>query len=72
MSKLRAQRAMEQTALKFGVSFEEVYHEIEAVIADAIKTQNPAVSMLWDSIPRQNDCPTPEEVIEYLSNFVGQ
>ena len=67
-----AKKAIEQTALRFGVSYDEVNREIGAAIAEAMKSQNQSLRMLLGVIPRQNEEPTPEELIMYISDFVGQ
>lgn len=70
MSQLVAKRAMEQAALRFGVSYEEVRLEIEAAITAAMKAQDQSVRMQWEKIPRYGEMPTPDELIMYISALV--
>lgn len=69
MSILSAKQAMEQTAKKHGVTYEEVYREIEAAIAEAMETENTEVRAIWADIPCQGAIPTPIELIEFLRDY---
>lgn len=69
MSMLNTKQAMEQTARKYGVSYEEVYREIEAAIAKAMKSTDTKRRKMWDGIPCQGSVPTPIELIEFLRDY---
>ena len=69
MNMLTANQAIEQTARKYGVSYEEVYREIELAIAEAMKSSDTKSRKLWDGIPCQGSVPTPIELIEFLRDY---
>lgn len=72
MSKTLSQIAMEKTASKFGVSYEEVYREIEAAIAQAVDSADHSSPILMDLIPRQKEYPTPEEVVSFICGLAAE
>ena len=69
MSMLNAKQAMEQTASKFGVSYEEVHREIEAAIAEAMITTDTEGHKIWESVPCKGTVPTPIELIDFLLDY---
>lgn len=71
MNIIRAERAMEQTAKNHGVSYDQVYREIEEVIAEAMATNDPYGQALWSMIPCEGECPTPTELIAYLGEVLA-
>ena len=64
-----AKQAMEQTARKYCVTYEEVYQEIEAAIAEALGTTDPKSRAIWSDIPCQGNTPTPVELIVFLRDL---
>ena len=64
-----AKQAMEQPARKYCVTYEEVYQEIEAAIAEALGTTDPKSRAIWAGISCQGNTPTPIELIEYLRDY---
>lgn len=60
-----------QVAEEFGVTPEEVYRDIEGVIAAAIEKSaadpDPVAREIWARMPRAGARPTPEELIMFLS-----
>ena len=65
MSVPNAKQAMEQVAVKYGVTYEEVYQEIEAAIAEAMEKKRCGI---WGEISCQGDVPTPIELIEFIKD----
>ena len=63
----RATRALELTAKNHGISLEEVIMEIEAVIEEAMNSQDPNVLKLWASIPCVGERLTPAELLTWIA-----
>ena len=62
-------------ARKNGVSIKEVRQEMLAAIKEAYITprnDNPDIKAYQNRVPRQNEIPTPEELIYYLSSQAGR
>lgn len=62
-------------ARKNGVSIKEVRQEMQAAIKEAYITprnDNPDIKAYQNRVPRQNEIPTPEELIYYLSSQAGR
>lgn len=58
-----------------GVSAKEVRQEMQAAIKEAYtapRNNNPITKACQNQVPRQNEIPTPEELIYYLSSQTGQ
>lgn len=72
MSILLAQKAIEETAMRNGVSYEEVYMEIQLAIDDAIKSTEPSSRAFWSAIPYQLERLTPEELICYICDLIAE
>ncbi len=60
---------LKQVADDCGVTPEEVYREIEAAMAAAIASPDPAVQAIWKDFPCAGAQPTPEEMIAFLSQL---
>ena len=72
MSILLAQKAMEETAMRNGVSYEEVYMEIQLAIDAAIKSTEPSSRAFSGSIPYQLESLTPEVRICYICDLIAE
>ena len=68
----RAHKALVATALKSGVTVEEVRFEIDKAIREAMANPNPIIQQRWRNIPRSGDVPTAEEFIAYISDPLGK
>ena len=68
----RAHMALVATALKSGVTVEEVRFEIDKAIREAMSNANPIIQQRWRNIPRSGDVPTAEELIAYVSDSLGK
>ncbi len=58
-----------------GVSVKEVRQEMQAAIKEAYTTprnNNPITKAYQNQVPRQDEIPTPEELIYYLSSQAGR
>ena len=66
MSILSAKHAIERTAQLHGVTYEEVYREIENVISEALETCDSVEKMRWAAIPCKGAYPTPIELVDFL------
>ena len=66
---MNAAGALEAVAKKYGVSIEEVKREIDLAIESAQNHPNKEAQAFWDSIPREGNMPTPEEVIMFIAKM---
>lgn len=71
MNERQAQKAMEETARKFGVPYEVVYREIQTAISEAMKSSGMLAVDFWKSEYVEDHCPSPEEMIIGISNVIG-
>lgn len=67
-----ARKTLKQIAEREGVSLETVHHEIELVIAEALKNTDVRMRTLWKAIPCKGEYPTPEELIIYITNNIDR
>lgn len=70
MDKSQVTKAFEKIAQKEGISVNEVRQEIEIVIDDAIKSNDPAIQAFWKKMKCSSRKPTPEEVVIYLAKQI--
>ena len=66
----KAQRSLRTVAREEGVSVDSVREEIRAAIAEAMRSDDPAVRELWQNIPCKGEVPEPEELIAWLAGEV--
>lgn len=50
----------------------EIKQEIGLAISYALKSDNPKVQRFWTDIPCEGDCPTIEEIINYLAGEIAK
>ncbi len=65
-----AEKAIEQIALKHGVTVNEVRKQINIAMANGLVSDDPKIKRFWENIPRAGEIPTPEELIAHLSDVV--
>ena len=70
MSLERAHNALILTALKKGMTVEEVRNEIDLAIREAMADPDPLIQQRWKNIPKAGDVPTAEEVIAYVGSIL--
>ena len=72
MDRHRAQRALEETARRNGISTEQVIAEIEEAIAEAVsqaqREGNRSILACWDQIPCEGDVPNAYELVAYIGH----
>ncbi|MDE5740959.1 MAG: hypothetical protein K2H90_00755 [Oscillospiraceae bacterium] len=67
---MKAQKAISMIAAENGVTVKEVREEIQKAIDEGMKSTDPKAMELWKNCPKKGDKPTPEELIEYISEIV--
>jgi predicted Zn-dependent protease len=65
-----AKNSIIKLAKQEGVSAEYVRKQIEVAILSGLSNEDKNKKAFWESIPRERDMPTPEEVILYISEQV--
>lgn len=67
MNLKKAKEAIQQTAVKNGVSIAEVRNEMKKAIKIGLTNKDSKVQARWKAIPHRGEEPTPEELITYLA-----
>lgn len=65
-----AEKAIREIAQREGITTEYVRKQIQVAMLNGLCSTNPRVKAFWDSIPRNKEVPTPEELIIYISEMV--
>ncbi len=65
-----AKNSIKKLAEQEGVSDEYVRIQLEEAIQNGLDSEDEKKKAFWESIPRERDVPTPEEVILYISEQV--
>ena len=65
-----ADRALRKIAEREGVTVDSVRRQIQIAMINGLSSTDPKVKAFWDSIPRENEIPTPEELILYISGTI--
>jgi len=65
-----AEKAIEQVAAKHGVTVQEVRRQMNIAMINGLVSDDPQIKVFWESIPREGEVPTPEELITHLSDHV--
>lgn len=65
-----AENAIRKIALREGVTVEYVRKQIQIAMINGLCSNDPEVKAFWDSIPREKEAPSPEELILYVSEMV--
>ena len=66
----KAKKIFENIALQEGTTVEEVRKEIQNAIDIGISSFDPKARVIWDSMPKKGDKPTPEEAVVYLTKII--
>ena len=74
MNRKNAHHALQRVAAMHAVPLPEVIGEIENAIQEAyrhaLQQNDPDCLRLWESIPKEGQLPTAEEMIAYLSTYL--
>ena len=71
MKASKGRKAIEQTAIKRGVSVEEVRRELEEAIDAGMKSTEPSAVLFWDKLSKNRTVrPTPEQFIVAATKMV--
>ncbi len=65
-----AENAIRKIALREGVTVEYARKQIQIAMINGLCSSYPEVNAFWDSIPREKEVPSPEELIIYVSEMV--
>lgn len=65
-----AENAIRKIAIREGVTVEYVRKQIQIAMINGLCSSDPEVKAFWDSIPREKEVPSPEELIIYVSEMV--
>ena len=65
-----AQSAIKKIADRDGVSVDYVRKQIQLAMLNGLSSTDPQVKGYWNSIPRNGEIPTPEELIIYVAETV--
>lgn len=65
-----AENAIRKIALREGVTVEYVRKQMQIAMINGLCSSDSDVKAFWDSIPREKEVPTPEELIIYISEMV--
>ena len=68
--KIDAEKAIQQIAVKEGVSVEEVRKQMKLTMLAGLCSQDPIVQARWKKIPCKGEVPTQEELITYLATHI--
>jgi len=63
-----AENAIRKIAIREGVTVDHVRKQIRIAMINGLCSSNSEVKAFWDSIPREKELPTPEELIIYISD----
>lgn len=66
----KAHNALVLTALQKGMTVEEVRHEIDLSIREAMANPDPLIQQRWKNMPKAGNVPTAEELIAYASDIL--
>lgn len=73
-NKTMKQRVAENTIWKIaereGVSTEYVRKQMQIAMINGLCSTDPKIKAFWASVPREEEVPTPEELIIYISETI--
>lgn len=64
-----AEDAIKKIAERDGVSVEYVRKQMQIAMLNGLCSTDPKIKKFWDSIPKEGDIPTPEELIVYTAEI---
>lgn len=65
-----AQNAIKEIAKRDGVSVDYVRKQMKIAMLNGLCSKDPQVKRFWDSVPRESEILTPEELIIYITEIV--
>lgn len=71
MDAKKSKAALQFVAKKNRVSEEAVKYEIEKAAAMARQSSDPKIQAFWNSIPRQGEYPTAEEILAGITKLIS-
>lgn len=70
MTKQRSKLILKRIAKQERIPVSQVKKEISEVIQYGLKSKKKDVNIFWNSVPKNGDIPTPEEVISHISSLL--
>jgi hypothetical protein len=65
-----AENAVRKIAEREGVSTEYVRKQMQIAMINGLCSTDPKVKAFWASVPREQEVPTPEELIIYIAETI--
>ena len=65
-----AENAIRTIAEREGVTIAYVRKQMQIAMINGLCSTDPKIKAFWNSIPREMDIPTPEELIMYVSGMI--
>lgn len=65
-----AENAIRKIAERESVSTEYVRKQMQLAMINGLCSTDPKVKAFWAAVPRENEVPTPEELIIYISETI--
>lgn len=65
-----ARNSIKEIAKRDGVSVEYVRKQMKTAMLGGLCSTDPQIKQFWDSVPREGETPTPEELIIYITQIV--
>lgn len=72
MKKINAEKAIQEVAMREGITVEEVRKEMKKAMLVGLCSQDPAIQEKWKRVPCKGEVPTPEELITYMAENVKE
>lgn len=71
---LQARGVIQQTAKKNGVSYDEIYRDMQDAITHALNSTDPSALSFWHTVQQvtKGEMPTPEDVILFVSERINR
>lgn len=67
---ITAENAIGKIAEREGVSAEYVRKQMQIAMINGLCSTDPKVKAFWAAVPREEEVPTPEELIIYISETI--
>lgn len=71
-NKKQVENILKKVAERDGVSVEHVLSEIKKAVDIGMSNPDPRIRLFWMNIPHEGTCPTPEEVLIFLSTRINK
>ena len=69
---MNTKNVIERVAEKYGMSYAEVYEEMQKAILAGYESKDPRVKERWQRMDRSGDIPTPEAFIQGILTMIKE